>query len=79
VIQIESAQEILVGLSTACVLGDNDTRNGFKDFAASQNGAVGQLLCASRALTRGLRDTKHAVPPARNNDFLQRWYLVVCA
>ena len=64
VIQIEAAQEILVRLSAARVLRDDDAGNGFQNFPAAQNRAVGQLRRAGRALRRRNRRCRACCPAA---------------
>lgn len=41
VVQVEAAQEILVCLAVAAVLGDDQPRHGFKQFAGAQQRTVG--------------------------------------
>ena len=71
VIQIEAAQEILVGLPAARVLRDDDARHGFQDFPAAQNRAVGKLRRAGGALPGGIGDAEHAVLPPGDRRFGQ--------
>ncbi len=44
VVKIETAQEILVGLAVAGVLGDDHAGNGFQHFSRAQQGSISQLL-----------------------------------
>ena len=40
VVEIEPAKEELIGFALAAVLGDDDTRDGFQDFARRSSGRV---------------------------------------
>ena len=71
VVEVEAAQEILVRLSAAGVLGDDHSRHGFHDFPVAQNRAVGQLRRASRPLRGGIGDAEHAVLPPGDRRFGQ--------
>ena len=70
-IQVEAAQKILVGLPPAGVLRDDDAGNGFENFAAAQNGAVGQLRRARGALGGRIRDAQQAVLAASDHHVRQ--------
>src|SRR5262249_5441833 len=63
VIEIETAEKILVRLPAAGVLGEDDSRDGLGDSAAAQNRAIAELLPAGGPLRRRLRNAEHVVPP----------------
>ena len=50
VIEVEAAQVVLVGLALAAVLADDDTRDGFEDFAGAHDRARVELPRGDRAL-----------------------------
>ena len=70
VIEIEAAQEILVGLAAAGVLGDDDAGNGFQDFPARRMRALCNFRRAHRSLRGGSGDADHAVLPSGDD---HRW------
>ena len=51
VVQIEAAQEILVGFAIAAMLGDDDPGHEFEQFSGAQCGAVFDQLGGDRPLT----------------------------
>ena len=56
VIEVEAAQEVLVGLALAAVLRDDDARHGLEHFAVAHERPLVELLRGDRALARRLRD-----------------------
>ena len=50
VVEVESTQEVLVGLAAATVQGDQHTGYSFKDFTGSSQWVQAQLLLADDAL-----------------------------
>ena len=56
VIEVEAAQEILIGLPFAAVLGDDQTRYRLEHLAVAHQRPFVNLPGRNRALTRGLRD-----------------------
>ena len=59
-VEVEAAQEVLVGLAVTRVLGDDDPRHEFQHLARAQRGAGGQQFGTDHALRRGV-GTAHAV------------------
>ncbi len=71
VIEIEAAQEILVRLSAAGVLRDDDAGNGFQNFARAQNGTFLNLCRAHRSLCGRIGDANQAILSACDDRFRQ--------
>ncbi len=61
VIEVESAQEILVRLPAAGVLGDDHAGDGLQNFPRPEQGTGLQLRGADRALRRRIGQSKQAV------------------
>jgi hypothetical protein len=71
VVEIETAQKILVGLAVAGVLGDDHAGNGFEYFGWAQQRAVGELLGGHRAFGGRIGDAGQVMGAAADGDFLQ--------
>src|SRR5207245_2620609 len=56
VIEVESTQIVLVGLSFSAVLADDGAWHGLEDFAGTHDGTRLELVRRNRTLTRRLRD-----------------------
>ena len=54
VVEVEAAEEILVGFAAAGMLRDDDSGDDFEEFAAAQEGTRGELDVADAALRSGL-------------------------
>jgi hypothetical protein len=68
VVQIEATSEVLVRFATTRVLGDDDTRDRFEDFAGAQEGPFRKLVAADRALRSRIGDANQAVLPALHDE-----------
>ena len=68
-IEVEAAQEVLVGLPRAAVLRDDDAGDGLEDFGGARQRAAGELLTAHGALGRGIGDAEQIVGAPGNGDF----------
>ncbi|MPN56411.1 hypothetical protein SDC9_204099 [bioreactor metagenome] len=71
VVEIETAQEILVGFAVAGVLGDDHAGHGFQRFGRTQQRPVGQLPGGDRALGGRVGDTGQVALAAADGHFLQ--------
>ena len=71
VVQVEAAQEILVGLAFAAVLGDDQARHKFQNLAGPQRRPVLDQLVGDRALTCRVRGTDAVIVMALDLDFFQ--------
>src|SRR5262249_33608552 len=75
VIEVEAAQEVLVGLPTASMLRDDDAGNGLEELTAARDRAIGELGPAGRALAGRLCDAGHAVLATLDDDLGKRgWF-----
>ena len=74
VIQVETAQVILVRFAIARMLADDQTGYHFHDFSGAQYRAVLQLFCRHRAFAGSRSDTQQIVGFCRHLDFIQRRY-----
>ena len=61
VIEVEAAQEVLVGLALAAVLRDDDARHGLEHLALAHDRPHVELTRGDRALARRLRDADQAL------------------
>src|SRR5271170_94207 len=64
VVEIEAAKEILVGLTTAGVLSDDETGNRLQNFSRTKNRTIFDFLCAHRSLGGGIGNSDKIVLPA---------------
>ena len=71
VVEVEAAQEILVGLAVAAVLGDDEARHDLEHFAGAQDGAILQLLDKHRSLAGGVHLARELLAARRNGDLIQ--------
>ena len=71
VVEIESAQEILVRLPIAAVLRDDESRHHFEQLAGAQERPVLELVAEYRALARGARVAGERDALGRDDDFLE--------
>jgi hypothetical protein len=71
VIEVEAAQEILVGLALAGVLGGHQPRHGFHDVAGTQQRTRAQLPRGDDALARAVRNALQVLAGALDDDFVQ--------
>jgi len=71
VVEIETAQEILVGLAVARVLGDDHAGHGFHDLGRAQQRPVGQLFGGDGAFAGRVGDAGQVLAAAADGDFLQ--------
>ena len=71
VIEIEAAQEILVGLAVAAVLRDDEARNGLQQLAGAQHRAGFELRARDRALGRRFDAADELVALRRDHDFVE--------
>jgi hypothetical protein len=71
VIQVEAAQEILVGLAIARVLSDHESGNGFEQLAGAHHGTRLELRARDRALSRRLDATDEAASLCRDHDLVE--------
>ena len=60
-VEIEAAQEILVGLALAAMLGDDQPRHDLERFAHAIDGLLLDLLTGDHPLRRGVRREKRSV------------------
>ena len=52
-VEVEAAQEVLVGLAVAAVLRHDEARNGLQQLAGAQHRTGFELRARDRALARG--------------------------
>ena len=71
VIEIEAAQEILVGLAVAAVLRDDEARHGLQQLAGAQHRAGFELRARDRALARRLHFADELVALRGDHDFVE--------
>jgi hypothetical protein len=79
VVEIEPAREVLVRLSAARMLGDDESGNGFEDFPIPQERPVFKLVDADRALGRRIGDTDQIVLPSLHHKVGQSRHGLVVA
>ena len=72
VVQIEPAHEVLIGLTAARVLRDDQTRDRLQDLARAEQRTLPQLHRARHADGGRIGDPKQAVLPAHDDDLTQR-------
>ena len=68
VVQVEAAQEVLVGLAVAAVLGDDHARHEFQDFAGPQRRPAGDQRGRDGAFAGGIRRADAVVVMGRHAD-----------
>ncbi len=71
VVQVEAAQEVLVGLAAAAVLRDDHARHELQHLGGSQGGPVGQQARVEAALAGGVRAAHRMVVVAFHADWGQ--------
>ncbi len=71
VVEVEAAQEVLVGLSVARVLGDDQAGHRLQSLGRAQQRAVGQLLGGDRAFGSRIGNADQVVLAAADGHFLQ--------
>ncbi len=71
VVEVEAAQEILVGLAVARMLGDDHARYRLQQFGGAQQRPRRQLLRRHRAVGGGIGDADQAGPVAGDGYFRQ--------
>ncbi len=64
VVEIEATKKILVGLTAAGVLRDDDAGNGLQNFSRTKNGTVLNFLCAHGSLGSGIGNADKIILPA---------------
>jgi hypothetical protein len=75
-VEIVSAQEILVGLAITTMLGDDHSGHKFQQFAGTQRGAVADQVGLDAALAGGVRCADRQVVVTDNLDNRKRRFLV---
>ena len=75
VVQIEPAHEILVGLTSAGVLRDDQARHRLQDLARAEQRTLPQLHRARHTDGGRIGDPKQAVLPAHDDDLTERFRL----
>ena len=70
-VEIEAAQEVLVGLAVAGVLGNDHAGDGFQRFCRPQQGAVGQLPAADGPFGGAVGNAGQVLFAAADGDLLQ--------
>jgi len=71
-VEVEAAQEILVGLAITGMLSDHHARYDFHDLGRAEQWSVGQLPGRDRSLAGRFGDTDQVLAAAADGDFLQR-------
>jgi len=72
VVEVEAAQEILVGFAVAAVLGDDEPRHHFQHLARAQQRTALEFLRGHGALARRIRIADQLLLAAGDDDhFLQ--------
>ena len=64
VVEIEAAKKILVGLTAAGVLRDDEAGNRLQNFSRTKNGTIFDFLCAHRSLGSGIGNADKVILPA---------------
>ena len=70
VIEIEAAQEVLVGLAAAGMLGGNQARHNFQQFSNPQQGSNGQVSAPDGTLAGRICGTDQLFGPPEDDDLL---------
>jgi hypothetical protein len=78
VVEVEAAQEHLVGFAGSAVLGDDKPGNGFQHIAGAQQGAYGEIRLSHHPLGGGARFPRQHLPTTGNHDLFKRYRLLVC-
>ncbi len=71
VIEVEAAQEILIGFAIARVLSDHESGHGFEQLAGTHHGTRLELRARNRALSRRLDATDQAATLCRDHDLVE--------
>jgi hypothetical protein len=71
VVEVEAAQEILIGLAVAGVLGDDHAGDRFQRLGRAQQGTVGELLVGDLPFGRRVGNACHILPAGTDSDFRQ--------
>ena len=67
-IEVEAAQEILVGLAAARMLGGDEARDDFEQFGDALDRAIFEIDLANDAFRRGSGNTDEIVGPTGNGN-----------
>ncbi len=70
VVEVETPDQVLVGLALARVDGDHQTRDGLVELADAGDGPELHLLLGDRALACGFRPAEEIQPGGGDHDFL---------
>ena len=72
VVEVEAAQEVLVGLSVPRVLGDDQAGHGLQGLGRAQQGAVAQLGGGDGAFAGRIGNADQLVLAGGDGDLLER-------
>ena len=77
-IKVKPSKEVLVRLTVATVLGDDDAWHGLKDFRRTGDGTFIQFLGANCSLRLGVSNAKHTVASLFHHDLSQLLHIIGC-